>query len=183
MAVSTVSRFLNGHYVSATVRERLAAVIADLGYSRSWTARNLSLGLRGSVGVLVDSSDDPWFVQLLLGIEEELGTHDSSLMLSSLELLGRYDPARVLDWVRGHRVDGLIVAKSQRRDRPIALVEARTEVHVQEVDAADVDGDEHLPRRRRRHGHVFEAHLVGTARFGDENLLHVLSCAGTAPVG
>jgi LacI family transcriptional regulator len=127
VAVSTVSRFLNGHYVSATVRERLAVVIADLGYSRSWTARNLSLGLRGSVGVLVDSSDDPWFVQLLLGIEEELSTRDSSLMLSSLELLGRYDPARVLDWIRGHRVDGLIVAKSQRRDRPIlrAALEAR----------------------------------------------------------
>jgi DNA-binding LacI/PurR family transcriptional regulator len=119
VAVSTVSRFLNGHYVSAAVRERLSAVIADLGYSRSWTARNLSLGLRGSVGVVVDSSDDPWFVQLLLGIEEELISRDCSLMLSSLELLGRYDAARVLDWIQGHRVDGIILAKSQRRDRPI----------------------------------------------------------------
>ena len=127
VAVSTVSRFLNGHYVSATVRERLSTVIADLGYSRSWTARNLSLGLRGSVGVLVDSSEDPWFVQLLLGIEEELVTRDCSLMLSSLELLGRYDATRVLDWVQGHRVDGIIVAKSQRRDRPIlrAALDAR----------------------------------------------------------
>lgn len=130
VAVSTVSRFLNGHYVSAGLRERLSAVIADLGYSPSWTARNLSLGLRGSVGVLVDSSDDPWFVQLLLGIEEELVSRDCSLMLSSLELLGRYDPARVLDWVQGHRVDGLIVAKSQRRDRPIlrAAIDARLPV-------------------------------------------------------
>ena len=41
VAVSTVSRFLNGHYVSATVRERLSTVIADLGYSRSWTARHV----------------------------------------------------------------------------------------------------------------------------------------------
>jgi DNA-binding LacI/PurR family transcriptional regulator len=119
VAVSTVSRFLNGHYVSAGVRERLSTVIADLGYSRSWTARNLSLGRRGSVGVIVDSSEDPWFVQLLLGVEEELVSRDCSLMLSSLDLLGRYDPARVLDWISGHRVDGLIVAKSQRRDRPI----------------------------------------------------------------
>jgi LacI family transcriptional regulator len=48
-------------------------------------------------------------------------------MLSSLELLGRYDATRVLEWVQGHRVDGLIVAKSQRRDRPIlrAASEAR----------------------------------------------------------
>jgi LacI family transcriptional regulator len=130
VAVSTVSRFLTGHYVSATVRERLSTVIADLGYSRSWTARNLSLGRRGSVGVIVDSSEDPWFVQLLLGIEEELVSRDCSLMLSSLDLLARYDPNRVLDWISGHRVDGLILAKSQRRDRPIlrAALDARLPV-------------------------------------------------------
>jgi LacI family transcriptional regulator len=126
VAVSTVSRFLNGHYVSPEVRLRLGEVIQTLGYSRSWTARNLSLGRRGSIGVVVDSIADPWFVQLLLGIEEELTSRDSSLMLASLDLLGRYDPARPLDWIREHRVDGLIMAKIQRRDRPLlaAAVEA-----------------------------------------------------------
>jgi LacI family transcriptional regulator len=130
VAVSTVSRFLNGHYVSPTVRERLAQVIAELGYSRSWTARNLSLGRRGSIGVVVDSIADPWFVQLLLGVEEELASRDSSLMLASLDLLGRYDPSRVSDWIREHRVDGLIMAKLQRRDRPLltAAVEGRLPV-------------------------------------------------------
>ena len=117
VAVSTVSRFLNGHYVSPEVRARLAQVIEALGYSRSWTARNLSLGRRGSIGVVVDSIEDPWFVQVLLGIEEELASRDSSLMLASLELLGRYDPARVFEWIRDHRVDGMILAKTQRRDR------------------------------------------------------------------
>ena len=127
VAVSTVSRFLNGRYVSPEVRARLSGVIAELGYSRSWTARNLSLGRRGSIGVVVDSIEDPWFVQLLSGIEEELATRDASLMLSSLEMLGRYDPARTFEWIRGHRVDGLIMAKSQRRDRALfhAAVEAR----------------------------------------------------------
>ena len=130
VAVSTVSRFLNGHYVSPEVRARLAQVIQRLGYSRSWTARNLSLGRRGSIGVVVDSIEDPWFVQVLLGIEEELAGRDSSLMLASLELLGRYDPARVFEWIRDHRVDGLILAKTQRRDRPIlhAASEARLPV-------------------------------------------------------
>jgi LacI family transcriptional regulator len=128
VAVSTVSRFLNGRYVSPDVRAKLSAIIEELGYSRSWTARNLSLGRRGSIGVVVDSSDDPWFVQLLSGIEEELASRDSSLMLASLEMLGRYDPARVLDWVRGRRVDGLLMVKSQRRDR--ALLHAAIEAHL-----------------------------------------------------
>ena len=39
VAVSTVSRYLNGHYVSQPVRARLGEVIETLGYSRSWWIR------------------------------------------------------------------------------------------------------------------------------------------------
>jgi LacI family transcriptional regulator len=119
VAVSTVSRYLNGHYVSGPVRARLSEIIAELGYSRSWTARNLSLGRRGSIGVVVDSSQDPWFVHLLTGIEEELSTRDTSLMLASTELRSTYDPALVFEWIKDRRVDGLIVAKAQRRERSL----------------------------------------------------------------
>lgn len=131
VAVSTVSRYLNGHYVSAPVQARLSEVIATLGYSRSWTARNLSLGRRGCIGVVVDSSSDPWFVQLLAGIEEELSTRDTGLMLASLELRGQYDPSLVFAWIRDRRVDGLIIAKSQRRER--ALLKAAVEAQLPTV--------------------------------------------------
>ena len=56
-------------------------------------ARNLSLGRKGCIGVAGDSTEDPWFTQLLTGIEEELATRDASLMLASLELRGNYDVA------------------------------------------------------------------------------------------
>ena len=131
VAVSTVSRYLNGHYVSAPVQARLSEVIAALGYSRSWTARNLSLGRRGCIGVAVDSSSDPWFVQLLMGIEEELSARDTGLMLASLELRGQYDPALVFSWIRDRRVDGLVLAKSQRRER--ALLKAAVEAQLPTV--------------------------------------------------
>jgi LacI family transcriptional regulator len=140
VAVSTVSRYLNGHYVSRPVRARLFDVIATLGYTRSWTARNLSLGRRGCIGVVVDVSNDPWFVQLLTGIEEELATRDTGLMLSSVELRGKYDPALVFEWIRDRRVDGLILAKTQRRDRSLlrAAVEAQ-------VPAVTIVPDEIVP--------------------------------------
>lgn len=127
VAVSTVSRYLNGRYVSRPVRAKLASIIEELGYSRSWTARNLSLGRRGSIGVVVDSSDDPWFVQLLKGIEQELAARDTSLMLASTEIAGRYEPGAVFSWIRDHRIDGLIVAKAQRRERTLfqAAIDAR----------------------------------------------------------
>jgi DNA-binding LacI/PurR family transcriptional regulator len=131
VAVSTVSRYLNGHYVSAPVQAKLSEVIAALGYSRSWTARNLSLGRRGCIGVVVDSSADPWFVQLLTGIEEELGLRDTGLLLASLELRGQYDPSLVFTWIRDRRVDGLVIAKSQRRER--ALLKAAIEAQLPTV--------------------------------------------------
>jgi LacI family transcriptional regulator len=148
VAVSTVSRYLNGRYVSRAAKARIADAIARLGYAPSWTARNLSIGRKGCIGVIVDTSDDPWFNQILAGIEEELSTRDTSLMLSSLELRAQYDPRIVFEWIRGRRVDGLIIAKSQRRERPllheavkaqlpiitVAPDEAVTHVHVVRCD-------------------------------------------------
>src|SRR5438093_490577 len=132
----------------AATASHIADAIARLGYAHSWTARNLSIGRKGCIGVIVDTSDDPWFNQILAGIEEELSTRDTSLMLSSLELREQYDPRIVFEWIHGRRVDGLIIAKSQRRERPllheaikaqlpiitVAPGEAVTHVHVVRCD-------------------------------------------------
>src|SRR4051794_37772803 len=104
------------------MKARLSRVIESLGYTPSRTARNLSLGLKGCIGVVVDSIQDPWFTQLLTGMEEELQSRDSSLMLLSTELRDRYDPTIAFEWVHERRVDGLIIAKCHRRDK--ALVDA-----------------------------------------------------------
>jgi LacI family transcriptional regulator len=162
VAVSTVSRYLNGHYVSAPVQARLSEVIASLGYSRSWTARNLSLGRRGCIGVVVDSSADPWFVQLLTGIEEELSTRDTGLMLASLELRGQYDPSIVVEWIRDRRVDGLVIAKSQRRER--ALLKAAVEAQLPTVLIApdEISTDVHVVRCNNiAAGATVATHLAG----------------------
>ena len=162
VAVSTVSRYLNGHYVSAPVQARLSEVIATLGYSRSWTARNLSLGRRGCIGVVVDSSADPWFVQLLTGIEEELAARDMGLMLASLELRGQYDPSLVFTWIRDRRVDGLVIAKSQRRER--ALLKAAVEAQLPTVLIApdEISTDVQVVRCNNiAAGATVGAHLAG----------------------
>lgn len=119
VAVSTVSRYLNGDSVSPPMKARLSRVIESLGYKPSRTARNLSLGLKGCIGVVVDSIQDPWFTQLLTGMEEELQSRDISLMLLSLELRNTYDSTIALEWIDERRVDGLIIAKCHRRDKAL----------------------------------------------------------------
>ena len=146
VSVSTVSRYLNGHYVSGPARERLSRVIAALGYARSETARNLSLGRRGTIGVVVDWSHDPWFVQLLTGIEEELAARSTGLMLGSLELRGRYDPSIVLGWIRERRIDGLILAKPQRRERPLIRACVDADLPVVTIAPDEIVTGAHLVR-------------------------------------
>jgi len=128
VAISTVSRYLNDDSVSPRMKARLSRVIESLGYKPSRTARNLSLGLKGCIGVVVDSIQDPWFTQLLTGMEEELQSRDTSLMLLSLELRDTYDPAIAFEWIDERRVDGLIIAKCHRRDK--ALMNAALEAQI-----------------------------------------------------
>src|SRR5262249_12556914 len=89
------------------------------------------------------------------------------LRLRSRGLRGQYDPAIVFEWIRERRVDGLIIAKSQRRERPllrealasqlpivtVAPDEAVTHVHIVKCDnlAGGVAVANHLaaPRHRR----------------------------------
>jgi LacI family transcriptional regulator len=134
VAVSTVSRYLNDDSVSPRMKARLSRVIESLGYKPSQTARNLSLGLKGCIGVVVDSIQDPWFTQLLTGMEEELQSRDTSLMLLSLELRDKYDPAIAFEWIDERRVDGLIIAKCHRRDQ--ALMSAAIEAQIPIVAVA-----------------------------------------------
>jgi len=140
VAVSTVSRYLNDDSVSRPMKARLSRVIESLGYKPSRTARNLSLGLKGCIGVVVDSIQDPWFTQLLTGMEEELQSRDISLMLLSLELRDTYDPTIAFEWIEDRRVDGLIIAKCHRRDK--ALVKAALDAQLPIVAVAP---DEALP--------------------------------------
>jgi LacI family transcriptional regulator len=79
---------------------------------------------------VVDSIQDPWFTQLLTGMEEELQSRDISLMLLSLELRDTYDPTIAFEWIDERRVDGLIIAKCHRRDKPLvdAALHARVPI-------------------------------------------------------
>ena len=93
--------------------------------------------ITGSIGVVVDTIEDPWFVQVLLGIEEELAGRDSSLILASLELLGRA-------WAGGMALLGFLgvmvvkgnVGVFEDCERAVKAVEAELEEYAEEAFAA-----------------------------------------------
>ncbi len=126
VAPTTISRVLNGGYVSAEVRSRVQSAIKSLGYVPSSTARSLKYGRKGCIGVAVESVYGPWFMGLLAGIEDELAKAHLSVMLGGLKVHGTYDAARVGSWISERRIDGLIFARYTKKEEP--LLEAAREV-------------------------------------------------------
>lgn len=128
VAVSTVSRVLNGGYASGDVKLRVEEAVRTLGYAPSVTARSLVTGRTGSVGLVAPSSQSPWFSQILAGIEEALAKSHESLLLSSLSQPEGYDASAVLDWIGRRRVDGIAFVRFTRREQ--ALADAATAARI-----------------------------------------------------
>ncbi len=128
VAPTTVSRVLNGGYVSADARARVEKAIRDLDYVPSSTARSLKYGRRGCIGIVVESVHGPWFMGLFAGAETELAKKRISVMLGGLRLGQNYDASVVASWISERRIDGLIFARYTAKERP--LLEAAREAQI-----------------------------------------------------
>jgi DNA-binding LacI/PurR family transcriptional regulator len=68
---STVSRALGGNsLISEETSFRIRKVARELGYQPSTIARSLKMKQTKVIGVILKSIDDPFFSQILLGIED-----------------------------------------------------------------------------------------------------------------
>ena len=113
VAKSTVSRVLNGGYASPGVKARVEAVMRESGYAPSATARNLSLGRTGCLGLVVGGFGSDWAGQILVGLESQSVRHQFTLMLSSRWLAGQPRSCEAVeDWIRHRRVDGIIFCRA-----------------------------------------------------------------------
>ncbi len=163
VAVSTVSRVLNGGYASAASKRRVEEAIGQLGFVPSVVARNLKLRRTGIVGVVAATSQAPWFTQLLGGLEEVLAERRVSVALGSLEPHGVYDATRVADWIRDRRVDGLVFARAGKRERPL----------VQAAEKAGIPMAFVVPDLRFRCGLILVADNVRAGTLAGEHLLRL----------
>ncbi len=107
---STAARILSGRSQGrAKTRAAVLAAAKRLNYQLNLAAQNLSRGKSMSIGVLVPDIADPFFVEILRGIEK--GLHNSAYFPLIGSMHWRLGEARnALDLLLGHRVGGLIVA-------------------------------------------------------------------------
>ena len=125
---AAVSFALNGQPgVSAATRERILAIADELGFQPNSSARALTAGRAGAFGLVIDRPArmlgiEPFFMQLISGIQADLTKHHVTLQFSMAE-----DQQDEIDlyrlWWAQRRVDGVFVYDLQRDDRRIGLLE------------------------------------------------------------
>ena len=101
--------------VSAEKRQAVAEAIAELDYRPSNVARWLASGRTRIVGVLLDDLANPWFVELLDGLQSVLGEQNLRMVLSDPTYLARPGDSPVAAFM-DLRVDGLVIAGDVQPD-------------------------------------------------------------------
>jgi DNA-binding LacI/PurR family transcriptional regulator len=121
VGVGTVSRVLNDSpLVSANARERVRRAIDELGYRRSSTARNLSLGRTQTIGVVAPFFTSSSVLERLRGVVERLRQHgEYDLMLFDVETLTQRADA-FGKFARSDRVDEVLIMSLRPTDAEVA---------------------------------------------------------------
>ncbi len=149
VSVKTVSNVVNGYvHVSAAMRERVEAALAELDYRPNIAARNLRRGRTGLIALGVPSFDNHYYAELAQQIVAAAERHELTVLVDCT--FGSLDRERhVLDGFRTHMVDGLILCPRaidtedlrERRDRtPLVLLGEREHLTADNVavDSRDV---------------------------------------------
>ncbi|WP_338769465.1 substrate-binding domain-containing protein [Massilia sp. METH4] len=125
MSKTTVSRALNGYpEVSQATRERVLAAAAASGYRANPVARHLAVGRSNVFGIIYPllpaDLGDPMFLEVVGGVSaalEAAGMNFIIVPVSTANELRSYE-----QMVAGHRVDGLIVSRTQVDDPRITYL-------------------------------------------------------------
>ena len=117
VANSTVSRALHdSSLISAEVREHIQRLAGEMGYTPNGIAQSLQTKRTNTIGLVVTSIADPFFVDIVKGVEEVARPAKLSIFLSA----SYNDPEQeweVIETFQRRRVDGIINASSRIGNR------------------------------------------------------------------
>jgi LacI family transcriptional regulator len=112
MSVSTISRVINNKPdVSEETKEKVLKKIKELGYIRNVTATMMRNKMSLTVGVIFESDFDPFFSEILGGIEKGVSKYNYRMILMNTKLREEQSET-VINTLMEHRVDGIIIVPS-----------------------------------------------------------------------
>ena len=126
-SVTTVSRALNDYDdVSQETKQLIKRVAQEMGYHPNVIAQSLQRRRTNTVGFIVPATDrylsDPYFLELLAGIGDGAASCDFDLLVSTCKPMDTKERVVYERIVKGHRVDGIVVARTRCDDERIAYL-------------------------------------------------------------
>lgn len=117
VSVSTASRVLSGssHPVSQATQLTVREAADRLGFEPNRVARALATARSQTIGAIVHDVSDPYFAEIVRGLEDVAGARDHALFVSSSDR----DPDKELALVRtfvANRVDAIVLVASGLAD-------------------------------------------------------------------
>ena len=120
-STATVSHVLNGsRFVSAETKTRVEIAIRALAYRPHGVARSLRRSQTGTIGVMISDIANPFFADLVLGVEDVVHRDAGSynfILCNTLE--SREKERTYFDVLSQKRVDGLILASAGGNDEAV----------------------------------------------------------------
>jgi len=109
VSTSTVSHVINNNrFVSEAIRDKVNAAIDQLNYAPSALARSLKLNQTRTIGMLLTASSNPFYSEVVLGVERSCYERGYSLILCNTD--GDEERMnRSIETLLQKRVDGLIM--------------------------------------------------------------------------
>ncbi|MDQ8702763.1 LacI family DNA-binding transcriptional regulator [Streptomyces sp. LHD-70] len=143
VSVATVSHVVNEtRPVRPATRAAVVAAIDELGYTHNTLARSLVTSRTHSIGLAVSATANPYFTDILRGVESSALEHGYSLLIAD----PHDDPEhelRAVKLLHERRVDGLVVAPSARPDALLDYVR-RTALPTVFLDRLAGDGHDQV---------------------------------------
>lgn len=134
VSTTTVSHVVNKtRFVAESTTKKVSAAIDELNYAPSAVARSLKCNSTRTIGILVTKSTNPFFAEVLHGVEESCYNEGYTLILCNTEgnLAKQRDYLRVLT---EKRVDGLLVICSDLNHELVSLLEKKTDLPMVVMD-------------------------------------------------
>jgi LacI family transcriptional regulator len=123
LAPSTVSNALSGSgHVRADTRAQVLDAAKRLGYRASSMARGLRMQRSWSVGLLLADIANPWFPELVRGVEDVLWSAGINLALCNTDYQAEKEDAYLRHLI-DKQVDGLILASTGAESTAVARLQ------------------------------------------------------------
>ncbi|MDO6705456.1 substrate-binding domain-containing protein [Photobacterium sp. 1_MG-2023] len=128
VSTTTVSHVINKtRFVAEATQKKVLAAVEELNYAPSAVARSLKCNTTSTIGMLVTKSTNPFFAELVHGVEEYCYKAGYTLILCNTEgnLAKQKDYLRMLS---EKRVDGLLVMCSDLDDQLLEQLERQRDL-------------------------------------------------------